>query len=378
MDSASVPLDVALIVGTRPEAIKLIPVLFALREQTDLKTELWLTGQHTSMVQIVLDSFGVKADLALESPNPSGTLSALTGVLLTSLSAPMSLRKPRCVVVQGDTTSAFVAALVAFYHQIKVAHVEAGLRTHNKFAPFPEEINRSLISPLADLHFPPTETSAANLMREGISADRVEVTGNTVIDALLMMVEKVRTQPPVLPESFPLKRGTKTVLITGHRRENFGDGFLAICEAIKELSLKFPTVSFVYPVHLNRNVQEPVMRILSDLQNVHLTEPLDYKAFVWAMDKSDLILSDSGGVQEEAPSLGKPVLVMRDTTERPEAIEAGTSRLVGTDKTRIVSEVSLLLESKKEYDRMSRVHNPFGDGKASTRIAAALVRELAL
>ena len=271
MDSTSVSitsmLDVAIVVGTRPEAIKLLPVLFSLQKETALVCELWLTGQHTTMVSKVLDSFEVKADVVMESPNPSGSLSGLTQVLIKSFDDTILKRKPKMVVVQGDTTSAFVAALVAFYHKIKIVHVEAGLRTGHKYAPFPEEINRSLITPLSDIHFAPTKTSANNLIKEGVPSEKIHITGNTVIDALMLMVEKVRKSRPALPCSVPLKElaeGRKMVLITGHRRENFGDGFGQICEAIRELSQAFLDVIFMYPVHLNQNVQEPVMRILSN------------------------------------------------------------------------------------------------------------------
>lgn len=372
-------LDVVVIAGTRPEAIKMVPVIRALKKDTNLRSELWLTGQHAHMALPALDSFDEKADLILESPNPSGTLSGLTEILVRRLDEAFSKRSPKIVVVHGDTTSAFVAALVAYYHRIAVAHVEAGLRTGNKLAPFPEEGNRSLIAPLADLHFAPTTTSLDNLLREGVQKTKIHVTGNTVIDALLLMVEKVRKMRPALPENFPvesLAQGKRMVLITGHRRENFGDGFQQICEAIRELSAAFPEVTFVYPVHLNQNVQGPVKRILSGVQNIVLTEPLDYSAFVWAMDNSSFILSDSGGIQEEAPALGKPVLVMRDITERPEAIAAGTAKLVGADKARIVAEATRLLKDSDAYARMSQRQSPFGDGFSGARIAKIIAQEI--
>lgn len=368
---------VALIFGTRPEAIKLCPLVLALKEQPDLVAHVCVTGQHREMLEQVLEVFGVMPDVDLSIMQPNQTLSALTSRTITALDGYLTRYKPDIVIVQGDTTTTFCASLTAFYHNIPVGHVEGGLRTRNKFSPFPEEINRVLTSHIADYHFVPTVLSRANLLREGISEDKIVVTGNTVIDALFIAVEKVKQHPPEilgLPEHLQNSQANhdKIVLITSHRRENFGEGLQSVCKAIVTLAKTFYEVEFVCPVHLNPYVHKPVFEMLSGLENVHLIEPLPYLPFVALMDRSMLILTDSGGVQEEAPSLGKPVLVMRDTTERPEAVEMGTVKLVGTDMKAIIENVTTLLSDKKAYDAMANAVNPYGDGKACERIVHAI------
>lgn len=368
-------IKVALVFGTRPEAIKLAPVFLELARRPAFEPLIWATAQHRQMLDQVLGVFGLEPDRDFNIMRAGQSLTDVTAAVLHEMEAAFAEEEPDCVVVQGDTTTAFAAALAAFYRQLPVAHVEAGLRTPNKFAPYPEEMNRRLVSSLADLHFAPTERARQNLLEEKAPADRVWVTGNTVIDALAIVAEKVRRDPPPRPRGFPegaFDAGRKLILITGHRRENFGSGFESICRAISELAGRYPDCEFVYPVHLNPNVQVPVRRLLGGKGNVHLIDPLEYRPFVWAMDQCHFLLTDSGGIQEEAPYLGKPVLVMRETTERPEAIEAGTARLVGTDADRIVAECARLIEDAQAYEAMSRAHNPFGDGRASARIADRL------
>lgn len=382
-------MKIAVILGTRPEAIKLAPVILALKRESDIECCVCATGQHRQMLEQVLAVFGITPDENLRVMQPNQTLGGVTARAIAALDRYLDEEKPDLVLVQGDTTTVFCAALAAFYHKIPVGHVEAGLRTGNLQAPWPEEANRVLTSRLATLHFAPTASARQNLLREGVSDAKITVTGNTVIDALFLALEKVQANPPVIP-NLPdtLKPFTNSqngvprmVLITGHRRENFGIGFENICRAIAELAHRFKDTSFVYPVHLNPNVQEPVMRLLGQhgkadcpLQNVHLLEPLPYLAFVGLMARATLILTDSGGVQEEAPSLGKPVLVMRETTERPEAVTAGTVRLVGTDREKIVTEVSRLLTDREAYEIMARAHNPYGDGYAASRIVEVCQR----
>lgn len=370
------PVKIALVLGTRPEAVKLAPLYLRLCREPDFFTpQLWATGQHRQMLDQVLATFELRPHRDFNLMRDSQTLTDVTCAVLRHMQAAFEEERPDMVIVQGDTTTVFAAALAAFYARIPVGHVEAGLRTWNRLSPYPEEANRQLSTCLTDLHFAPTEGAKANLLSVRIPEEQIWVTGNTVIDALDLVVEKVRRQRPALPEQFPLEHvegKRRMILITGHRRENFGSGFESICRAILELSGKYPDCEFVYPVHLNPNVRKPVNRILSGCNNIHLIEPLAYEPFVWAMDHAYLLLSDSGGVQEEAPHLGKPVLVMRDTTERPEAIEAGTSILVGTDFERIVSECSRLLDDARAYETMSAAVNPFGDGKASDRIADAI------
>ncbi|HMO16540.1 MAG TPA: UDP-N-acetylglucosamine 2-epimerase (non-hydrolyzing) [Oligoflexia bacterium] len=370
---------IALIFGTRPEAIKLAPVYFSLKKSNLLTPLLWVTGQHQEMLLQTLESFGLTPEKNLELMSKDQSLSIITGKVVDKVSKLFESEKVDAVIVQGDTTSAFAVSLAAFYHKIPVIHVEAGLRTKTKTSPFPEELNRRLVSQIADYHFAPTAWAKENLLREGVSKDVVWQTGNTVIDALQIIIEKVRLiQPKEISSDIieKINSNKKIVLITGHRRESFGDGFESLCEAIRELSLQYKDFEFIYPAHLNPNVQEPVYRILSGHSNILLTRPLGYEAFVWLMDKSYFILSDSGGIQEEAPHLGKPVLVLRDSTERPEAIEAGTSKLVGTDKGSIIKNASLLLSDSNEYQKMSTASNPYGDGTSSEKIRTILEQVL--
>ncbi len=370
------------VIGTRPEAIKMAPVIKALRRRAaNISTRVCVTGQHREMLAQVLDVFGIEPDTNLQLMRANQSLADLTSRALESLDAYFANCLPNLVLVQGDTTTAFCAALAAFYHHIPVGHVEAGLRTWNIASPWPEEANRVLISHLATLHFTPTRASRENLLREGIPENRITVTGNTVVDALLEAVALVKDHPPQIPgiESAKVESWSSKpmVLITGHRRENFGARFEAICRAIRELACRFPGVDFVYPVHLNPNVRRPVLEILGGtLPNVHLVDPIPYLSFVALMYRCTLIVTDSGGIQEEAPSLGKPVLVMRDTTERPEGVEAGCVRLIGTDQDRIVAEVGCLLTNRGAYEQMARTANPYGDGRAAERIVAACVEYL--
>ncbi|MCC6157803.1 MAG: UDP-N-acetylglucosamine 2-epimerase (non-hydrolyzing) [Deltaproteobacteria bacterium] len=352
--------------GTRPEAIKLAPVIREMRARSDTYEVLVVvTAQHRQMLDQVLRLFDIVPDIDLAIMRPNQSLDMIVARAIEGLGEAMDRLKPDVVLVQGDTTTTFVGALAAFHRRIPVAHVEAGLRTWDPWSPFPEEINRQLTSRLAAVHFPPTSWSRDNLLREGIDPARVHITGNTVIDALLEITgrEYLFTDPilATLPK--------KTILITAHRRESFGEPFRQMCLAMRAIAEMFPACALVYPVHLNPNVREPVFEILSGAANIHLVEPLDYEPFVHLMKKAHIILTDSGGVQEEAPSLGKPVLVMREKTERPEGIEAGTVRLVGNDGTKIVSEVSRLLDDADAYRAMAEAKNPYGDGRASKRIA---------
>ncbi len=375
---------ISVIFGTRPEAIKMAPIVLALKQQRDLRCHVCVTGQHRQMLDQVLEVFGIVPDADLNLMEPNQTLGRLTSRALEAIEQYLVREKPSLALVQGDTTTVLSASLAAFYQRIPIGHVEAGLRTGNLQSPWPEEANRVLTTRLAALHFAPTTTSRDNLLHEHVPAEQIIVTGNTVIDALFIALAKVRAAPPAIPglsaETLASWRGKKVVLITGHRRENFGSGFESICQAIAELSRQFPDVQFVYPVHLNPNVREPVRRILAIDQatNIHLVEPLAYLPFVALMDLSTIVLTDSGGIQEEAPSLGKPVLVMRDTTERPEAVTAGTVKLVGTDQTAIVGETAKLLTNATAFEAMSRAHNPYGDGHATERIVAACRRFVGL
>lgn len=369
-------LKVALVLGTRPEAIKLAPVILAMRADDDFLPLVCNTGQHREMVDSALATFAIVADAELGLMHPDQTLAALTGRAVPAIDAWLADVQPDLVLVQGDTTTVLCAALAAFYRRIPVGHVEAGLRTWTRSTPFPEELNRVLTTRLADWHFAPTASSRDNLRREGVRDDTIHMTGNTVIDALLIARDRVRQRPPHIAgldhdqddgndghdPSRPL------VLITGHRRENFGPGFAAICAAIRDLARSFQEVQFVYPVHLNPHVQTPVRRHLAGLPNVCLLPPQPYLAFVSLMMRATVILTDSGGVQEEAPSLGVPVLVMRESTERPEAVAAGTVRLVGTDRQTIVRETSRLLCDEGARAAMARCENPYGDGQAAPRI----------
>lgn len=379
---------IATIIGTRPEAVKMAPVILKLAEEPEVRCHVCSTGQHREMLDQVLDVFGIQTDTDLMLMRPGQTLAGLTARAIEALDTFFTQTRPDLVLVQGDTTTVFCASLAAFYHRIPVGHVEAGLRTWDLNAPWPEEANRVLTSRLAALHFAPTAWARDNLLREGIDPNAVLVTGNTGIDALLLTRERLqqRRQPP-RDNPPPWKTpGSSIVLITAHRRENFGDPFLAVCEAIADLAHRFPSVHFVYPVHRNPNVQSPVQQILGNPQsddprlaarNVHLIEPLAYPEFVELMDASRLILTDSGGVQEEAPSLGKPVLVLRATTERPEAVAAGTVMLVGTDRQRIVNETTRLLTDAEARAQMTRAHNPYGDGQAAGRIVSRCLEFLA-
>ncbi len=376
---------VSIIFGTRPEAIKMAPVVAAIRACESLRCHVCVTGQHREMLDQVLAVFDIVPDVDLGLMRPNQTLAGLTARAIEAVDEYLADTGPDIVLVQGDTTTVFCAALAAFYRSVPVGHVEAGLRTGNLMHPWPEEANRVLTSRLTDLHFPPTQAARDNLRAEGVPDDRIVVTGNTVIDALLMTLARTRAKPPAIEglDETLLGGDERIVLITGHRRENFGRGFESICRAIAALARRFEDVHFIYPVHLNPNVREPVTRLLAGgdangrVPNVHLIEPLPYLSFVRLMDRSTLILTDSGGVQEEAPSLGKPVLVMRDTTERPEAVDAGTVKLVGTDYDRIVSETATLLTDADAFERMSRAHNPYGDGQAARRIVEALLLRLA-
>ena len=374
---------ILLVFGTRPEAIKMAPLVKALQKDTEhFETRVCVTAQHRQMLDQVLEVFGITPEYDLNIMAPNQDLYDITAKVLLGLREVLKDFRPDTVLVHGDTTTSMAASLAAFYMQIPVGHVEAGLRTYNMLSPWPEEMNRQVTDRICTYYFAPTEQSRANLLQENIDAKKIFITGNTVIDALLMAVDIISTAAGVkekmakeLQEKGYTVGDREYILVTGHRRENFGDGFLHICKAIKELAALHPEMDIVYPVHLNPNVQKPVYELLSGLSNVYLISPLDYLPFIYAMQHSTLLLTDSGGVQEEAPSLGKPVLVMRDTTERPEAVEAGTVKLVGTDAEAIVSNVTALLQDKEMYKRMSETHNPYGDGQACERIIAAL-REL--
>jgi len=359
-----------IIFGTRPEAIKMAPLVKEFQKHTEFETKVCVTAQHREMLDQVLNFFEIKADYDLDLMKPNQNLYTLTADIITGLKPVLDDFNPDFVYVHGDTSTSSVAALAAFYSGAKVCHVEAGLRTHNKRSPFPEEMNRQLTGRIADYHFAPTQQSFDNLVKENISEKNILITGNTVIDALLDSSDKVRTIKNNEIESLKtiVDLSKKIILVTGHRRENHGEGFINICEALKELATINTDVQIIYPVHLNPNVQKPVHEILSGIDNIKLIDPLAYPAFVWLMSQSYMIITDSGGVQEEAPSLGKPVLVMRDTTERPEAVEAGTVILVGTNKEKIVVEANSLLNSNERYTQMSELHNPYGDGKACERI----------
>ena len=358
--------------GTRPEAIKLAPVILELRSRREFDVSVCVTAQHREMLDQILENFSIRPEFDLGIMRPGQDLFDVTARCLTELRPVLEKVQPAVVIVQGDTTTVMAAALAAFYLGIRVAHVEAGLRTFDKRRPFPEEINRRVTSHVADLHFAPTERARSNLLREGVPDCDVFVTGNTVIDALFYTRDKHRGRwpPPPGMRSTPSER--RTVLVTGHRRESFGEGFERICEALRRIAQR-SDIEIVYPVHLNPNVQGPVYRVLGSLPNVQLIAPVSYVPFVGLMESSYLILTDSGGIQEEGPSLGKPVLVTRNVTERPEAVEAGTVKLVGTDVEAIVNGVNELLDNQAVYDKMSRAHNPYGDGKASQRIAQVLI-----
>lgn len=379
-----------LVFGTRPEAIKMAPLVKEFQARAnEFDTIVCVTGQHREMLKQVLELFDIKPDYDLEIMKEGQDLYDVTTRVLLGMREVLKKTKPDVVLVHGDTTTSTAAALAAFYQQIPVGHVEAGLRTHNIYSPWPEEMNRQLTGRMAIYHFAPTELSRDNLLAEGIATDRIFITGNTVIDALQQVVTRVKGNADLRNEVSRkllqfgydvnrLEAGRRLVLITGHRRENFGEGFLNICRAIQTLSKRFPEVDFVYPMHLNPNVRKPIREIFGDnlggLDNLFFIEPLEYLQFVTLMDRSSIVLTDSGGIQEEAPGLGKPVLVMRDTTERPEAVKAGTVKLVGTDYNQIVDNVEKLLTDNAAYAEMSRANNPYGDGKACSYIADALTR----
>ena len=358
--------------GTRPEAIKMAPLVKACEANNNLESRVCVTAQHREMLDQVLELFEIVPDYDLNLMTPGQTLNDITSTILLKLKPILLEYQPDLLLVHGDTATTFAASLAAYYEKIDVGHVEAGLRTGNIYSPWPEEINRKLTGSIARFHFAPTSVSEQNLINEGISESQICVTGNTVIDALLSVKEKIDTDVALAHKlSLQLKTidfSKKLIVVTGHRRENFGSGFEAICSALAQLAEKRPDLEIVYPVHLNPNVQTPVKKYLSDYKNIHLIEPLDYLPFIYLMMKSNIILTDSGGIQEEAPSLGKPVLVMRDTTERPEALAAGTVKLVGTSSIQIVHDVIELLEDETKYNQMSCAANPYGDGKASHKI----------
>ena len=381
--------NVMLVFGTRPEAIKRAPLVKEFQKQPKrVETVVCVTGQHREMLDQVLKIFDIKPDYDLNIMKQGQDLYDVTARVLTGMRDVLKEVKPDVVLVHGDTTTSTAAALAAFYQQIPVGHVEAGLRTHNIYSPWPEEMNRLLTGRLATYHFSPTPLSRNNLIKESVDDRNIIITGNTVIDALYWVVDKIKNNKELDNELEDilskagydvnrLNNGKKLVLITGHRRENFGDGFINMCTAIKDLTVKYPDLDFVYPMHLNPNVRKPIHEVfgenLSGLKNMFFIEPLEYLSFVYLMEKSSIVLTDSGGIQEEAPGLGKPVLVMRDTTERPEALDAGTVKLVGTDYNKIVNEVSSLIDDKAAYEKMSKAVNPYGDGLACGRIVNALL-----
>jgi len=376
---------ILIVFGTRPEAIKMAPLVLAFQEQSnEIEAKVCVTAQHREMLDQVLDIFDIIPDYDLNIMKPGQDLYDITSNILLGMKEVLTEYKPDIIFVHGDTTTTISTALSAFYQKIPVAHVEAGLRTGNIYSPWPEEANRKLTSQITKYNFAPTKTSKKNLLKENIPEDDIYVTGNTVIDALHWVLNKIErnetlrsTLLDTIKSNFSsFGNDERLVLITGHRRENFGQGFLDMCSAIKMLAEEHSDVNFVYPVHLNPNVQKPVLELLSGINNVYLIAPLDYEPFVYLMSKAYLILTDSGGIQEEAPSLGKPVLVMRDTTERPEALEAGTVKLVGTDPATIVNEVNKLLKDPRLYESMSQAHNPYGDGKACQKIVNIIKEKL--
>ena len=366
---------ILLIFGTRPEAIKMAPLVKEFQKHPNIfDTKVCVTGQHREMLDQVLDFFSIRADYDLDLMKPGQNLYSLTAIIIESLKPILEAFCPNYVFVHGDTTTTMASSIASFYAGAKVCHVEAGLRTNNKLSPFPEEMNRQIVGRICDYHFAPTEAAKKNLLKENISEDSILVTGNTVIDALMKSVEKVNDNPSqfILSLSQQIK-DKDLVLVTGHRRENHGGGFERICKALKRIAMDDTNRLIIYPVHLNPQVQEPVNRILSGVSNLILIDPVAYQDFIWLMNRSKIIITDSGGVQEEAPSLGKPVLVMRDTTERPEAVEVGTVLLVGTDEDLIVSEALNLLNNQDNFLRMSKLHNPYGDGLSSERIVNFLI-----
>ena len=367
-------MKVLTIFGTRPEAIKLAPVVKELKKHPEIVSRVCVTGQHREMLDQVLQLFDIEPDFDLDLMRKDQSLFDITTRGLQGLRDVFKEEQPDIVLVQGDTTTAFVASLAAYYLKIKIGHVEAGLRTEDKYNPFPEEMNRRLADVLSDLYFTPTQRAEQNLLREGIPAKKVFVTGNTVIDALFLVLRREsRSKSQLVFSDFGLSTDdSRLILVTGHRRESFGKGFEDICQGLKLIAERNPDIQIVYPVHMNPNVRKPVYRILGGVENMHLIEPLNYADFVFLMKRAYLVLTDSGGIQEEGPSLGKPILVMREKTERPEAIEAGTAKLVGTGSERIFTEAQRLLDNADEYNKMAHAVNPFGDGKAAERIVAIL------
>lgn len=361
---------ILIVFGTRPEAIKMAPLVQEFQKHPhDFETKVCVTAQHREMLDQVLDFFNITPDFDLDLMKPDQNLYSLTADIITGMKPVLEEFNPDYVFVHGDTSTTMATSIASFYNQSKVCHVEAGLRTDDKWSPFPEEVNRQVTGRIADFHFAPTTTSRDNLLKENVPEHQIIVTGNTVIDALLASVKKVEEKPSAFVKAMrETLGGHEMILVTGHRRENHGQGFEDICQALKEIAEAKPNFKIVYPVHLNPKVQEPVNRILKDVDNIILIAPLAYQDFIWMMNRSKIIITDSGGVQEEAPSLGKPVLVMRDTTERPEAVEAGTVILVGTDKDRIVAEALKLIDNKERFDQMSQLHNPYGDGNACKHI----------
>ena len=384
---------ILIVFGTRPEAIKMAPLVKTFQQHTDaFETKVCVTAQHREMLDQVLDLFEITPDYDLDIMKPGQDLYDVTSNVLLGLKPVLSDFKPDVVFVHGDTSTTFAASLAAFYQQIKVAHIEAGLRTGDIYSPWPEEANRQLTTQITAYHFAPTSTSKENLLKENVNKHSIEVTGNTVIDALFLALDKIKKSETLeisiidsinklLPNTFQLPfthlpfsspEDQKMILVTGHRRENHGQGFINICTALKEIALNNPDIDIVYPVHLNPNVQKPVKALLSNVENIHLIEPLQYEQFIYMMDKSYFIITDSGGVQEEAPSLGKPVLVMRDTTERPEALDAGTVKLVGTNTELIIKEAQELIDNEEAYTQMSKASNPYGNGHACSKIVEFL------
>ena len=363
------------IFGTRPEAIKMAPVIRELDKYPDqIESRVCVTAQHREMLDQVLDIFSIEPDIDLDLMRPGQTLSELTARVIVSVTSVLEQEQPDCVLVQGDTTTVMAAALAAFYRQIPVGHVEAGLRTRDRYSPFPEEMNRRIADALTTFYFAPTQTAADALRREGVADDDIYVTGNTVIDALLWTVHQ--PEPPEIANLMTTLDGRRLILVTAHRRENFGAPFEEICTGLRELARRNPDIAIVYPVHLNPNVQDPVYRILGGEEGIHLIDPLPYTSFAHLMNRSEIVLTDSGGIQEEAPSLGKPVLVMRQETERPEAVEAGTVKLIGPDAKAIVQETEGLLHDKDAYRQMSNAVSPYGDGHAAERIVQILLQRL--
>ena len=375
---------ILIVFGTRPEAIKMAPLVKEFKkDNNNFETRVCVTAQHRQMLDQVLEIFDIVPEYDLNIMKPGQDLYDITANVLVGIGDVLSDFKPDIVFVHGDTSTTFSASLAAFYSKIKVGHIEAGLRTYDIYSPWPEEGNRQLTGVLANYHFAPTQQSKTNLLQEGKNQSDIYVTGNTVIDALMYVLQRIDNQFELkekikakISSQYQLDEARRVILVTGHRRENFGQGFINICQGLKEIAKKNPDIDIVYPVHLNPNVQQPVNEILSDITNVYLIDPLQYEEFIYLMSQSYFIITDSGGIQEEAPSLGKPVLVMRDTTERPEAVEAGTVKLVGCDKVTLVNEAQKLLHDNEEYGKMARAHNPYGDGKASVRIVDIILNHL--